>query len=123
MHITSAGADISAQIAVIERQAAANVQALHRISTRTSRVLAATSAFSMLTVEARSLSQVVRTLVTLARASEDSLDHDYIERELSHLCEQLRVLEQRHAKELAQAAVPARKRSREQRKPWWQIWK
>ena len=121
--MTVAATDLRAKIAIIERTAATSVEALHRIPARTSRVLAATSAFSMLNMEARSLSQVVCTLVTLARASEDSLDRAYIERELSELREELRALELRHAKELALAVAHARQQSPAPRKRWWEIWK
>ena len=78
-HMTSGVQDLQDRIAILERHMTASVESLHHIRARTSRVLAATNAFNRLRVEARSLAEVVRTLVSLARANRESVDRGYVE--------------------------------------------
>jgi uncharacterized protein YigA (DUF484 family) len=113
--------DLQAKIAVLERYASANVEALHGIRMRTSRVLAATNAFAKVEIGVRSLGQLVRTLVSLARVSEESVDREYIEGELARLRSELSVLEATYAGELQLAARMSA--SPPPRHPWWQVWR
>lgn len=111
-------------ITVLQRHAAASVQSLHHIRARTSRVLAATSAFTAFEVEARSLREVVRTLVSLARASDESVDRGYVERELSRLREGFCELQRRFSRELVSAAESERPPPPPPlMKRWWQLWR
>jgi len=120
--MVSTVSDLQAKIAVLERYANANVEALHAIRMRTSRVLAATNAFAKVEIGVRSLGQLVRTLVSLARVSEESVDRQYIEGEVARLRSELAVLETTYALEL-QLAARASASSTKPRRPWWQVWK
>lgn len=119
--MVSTVSDLQAKIAVLERYASANVEALHAIRMRTSRVLAATNAFAKVETGVRSLSQLLRTLVSVARVSEESVDREYIEGEVSRLRSDLALLETAYAGELQLAARLSA--SPQLRRPWWQVWR
>ena len=119
--MASTVSELQAKIAVLERYTNANVEALHSVGMRTSRVLSATSAFDATAVGVRSLSRRVRTLISLARVSEESVDRDYIEGELARLRSEIQELEGTYAKELQLAARVSA--SSQPRRAWWQVWK
>ena len=107
------------RIAELEQLAATAVDSLHRIRARTSRVLAATSAFSKLDREARSLSELVRTL---SRVDDASVDHAFFEGEVARLRSEMLELQLRFSAELVSAAEAKPPPTRPRPKPWWRFW-
>ncbi len=110
------------RLAIFERHTTATVETLLLVRARTSRVLAATSAFTALKQEACSLRKVVGTLLTLARASDESVDPAYIEGELTRLHDELYALQRKFAGELVTAADSERPPPLVALRPWWRIW-
>jgi hypothetical protein len=115
--------DLQAQIAMLERQAAASVESLHHIRARTSRVLAATGAFTTQEKEIRSLSHAVRDLANLDHVHDDSVDRPSVERELARLRAGLRELQLRFSSELASGTKLERASPSSRRRPWWRFWR
>jgi hypothetical protein len=111
------------RISVLEQSASATVSSLHRIRMRTSRVLAATSAFMAVQRDVASLSRVIRTASGLSRLSEDSVDRAPIERELARLKEELEQLHVRFSRELLSAAEAELGRPAARSKRWWRFWR
>lgn len=108
---------------MLEQSASATVSSLHRIRMRTSRVLAATAAFTAVQRDVASLSGVIRTVSGLSRLSETSVDRGYIEGELTRLHEELEQLHVRFSRELLSAAEAELGRPAARPKRWWQFWK
>jgi len=112
--------DLQDQVAVLQRHAAATVRSLHYIRARTSRVLAATSAFTALDSEARALNDEV---CTLSRVNDESIDRPSVERDLARLRTAMQQLEERYSSELMSAAKSEPPASSARRKPWWRFWR
>jgi hypothetical protein len=105
---------LQAMVIELERQAGASVRALHTIRARTSRVLAATAAFSALADEVVSLGR--RLAQPKARDTyANPADRAALQAELSLLIEQLDGYRQLYTAELA--LVEARKPKAKRR--WW----
>jgi hypothetical protein len=107
-------AKLQAMVIELERQAEASVRGLHTIRSRTSRVLAATAAFSALADEVGSLAR--RLAKPKARDTYvNPEDRGALQAELSLLIEQLDGYRQSYAAELAlvEARPPKPKRR------WW----
>lgn len=119
----NAARELEARIAMLQGQTAATVEALHHVRARTTRVLAATSAFTKLNGAVGSLDQVVRTLGR-SRASEDSVDKESIERAIERLQNDLHELRESYSKELLCAAESSRPPPRTARRGrWWHFWR
>ncbi len=115
--------DLEERISVLEQSTSATVSSLHRIRMRTSRVLAATSAFTAVQRDAAALSRVVRTVSGLSQLSETSVDRGYIEGELTRLQEELEQLHVRFSRELLSAADAELGPPAARPKRWWRFWR
>jgi hypothetical protein len=114
--------ELQARLLVLERRVAGTIASLHHIRARTTRVLTATNAFSALQAEVLALSRVIDTLARLSRASDDSVDRQCLEGQLSQLSADMAELQRRFEAELRHAADSAPPPPKVlPRKPWWRV--
>jgi len=103
----------------LRRQTEASVAALHTIRTRTSKVLAATEAFSALSVEVATLARSLWAPSTVARLNQDAAERALFQEELHLLIDQLESFRHRYAAELSiTTPLPPKPK-----KPWWHVFK
>jgi hypothetical protein len=112
-------AKLQGMLAELRRQTDASVSALHTIRARTSKVLAATEAFSALSAELVVLTHSLSAPTTVARLNEDAAERALFRQELHLLIEQLDSFRLRFAAELSiTTPLPPKPR-----KPWWHVFK
>ena len=106
-------------LAELRRQTDASVSALHTIRARTSKVLAATEAFSALSAEVSVLTRSLWVPPTAARLNQDAAARALFQQELHLLIDQLDSFRQRYAPELSiTTPLPPKPK-----KPWWRVFK
>jgi hypothetical protein len=117
--VASQIAQLKLTVAELRRQTDASLAALHTIRARTSKVLAATEAFSALSAEAAALAHRLMLPVAVDRLNEDVREREAFRHELHLLIDQLDGFRQRYASELA-ATTPRRPPPK---KPWWRVFR
>jgi hypothetical protein len=110
---------LQVMVAELRRQTDASVSALHMIRARTSKVLAATEAFSALSAEVAALTRSLRSPPTVTRLNKDAAERALVQQELHLLIDQLDSFRQRYAAELSNATPLPPKR----KKPWWRVFR
>jgi hypothetical protein len=117
--VASHVAKLQDMLAELRRQTDASVSALHTIRARTSKVLAATDAFSALSTELAVLTRSLSAPPTIARLDQDAAERALFRQELHLLIEQLDSFRLRYAAELSiTTPLPPKPR-----KPWWHVFK
>lgn len=110
-------AKLQAMLAELRKQTDASLQGLHTIRARTSKVLAATEAFTALATEAATMNRSLWAPTTASRLNDNAADRAAFQEELRLLVDELDTLRQRYASELALAtSLPP-----PPKKPWWRI--
>lgn len=105
-------------LAELRRQSDASVAGLHTIRARTSRVLAATDAFTTLSREIAGLGRALWEPVLITRLNQDHTERAVFQQQLRLLIDQLDAFRQRYASELLQSRPPPPR----QKRPWWHVW-
>lgn len=106
-------------LAELRRQTDASVAGLHTIRARTSKVLAATEAFTVLSLEIGALTETLWSPLSIARLNGDSVERAVFNQQLRLLIDQLDAFRVRYASELSQSTPPPPK----PKKPWWYVFK
>jgi len=117
MAVGSEAAKLQATLGELRRQTDAAVEGLESITARTSRVLAATEAFSALSTECRALSRVLFDPLAVARINDNAVRRNAFRQQLQQLLERFDALRQSYAAELSPVVQP---RSAA-KKPWWRL--
>jgi methyl-accepting chemotaxis protein len=110
-------AKLQSMIAELRRQTDATVSGLHTIRARTSKVLAATEAFTRLSEEVAALTRALWTPDVIARLNEDATERSLLLQQLHLLIDQLDAFRQHYAGELSLTTPRAPKPKR----PWWHV--
>ena len=117
--VASHVAKLQVMLAELRRQTDASVAALHTIRARTSKVLAATEAFSALSAEVAALTRSLWAPPTVARLNQDAAERALFQQDLHLLIDQLDSFRQRYAAELSiTTPLPPKPK-----KPWWDVFK
>jgi hypothetical protein len=102
----------------LREQAEMSVKDLYTIRMRTSKVLAATDAFTALAAAIATVELALSAPHALARIRLDSKERDRFEQEHALLSGQLLTLRRRFAPELSLTTPPPKPKPK---KPWWRV--